>query len=509
MTSRTLLRQYESDQLPFLAEQLERRLLFAAVGVKPGVATVLSASDAVAARTEAPLPRGFSDAELEYIRNNPDWASTASVEASTPPPTGPVEPVAEYEPMEGLVISWLTYTSTLGQITKRVTDAGGRVYVGVTSSSVQSSTTTSLNSLGVNMSNVTFYTVPLNSVWARDYGPRYVYEGDVRVITDHQYNRPRPLDDMEPVVFSQFKEQEIYQIGLNGTSLIHGGGNFHLNANGDAYATSLVTDENPSFTAAQIQQIWNTYEGDDVTITGRFPTSVDSTGHIDMWMQIYADKKVFISDWPSNPGSAQDVICDNTAALMESRGYQVTRLPAYSIGGTHYTYANMVIFNNIVLLPKYNNGPGSAVSNQALATVQQAFGRTIRSTRSTPIRSSPPPACSTASCSTFRSSSASPEPTADSRLSRICAARTTATRFCPGSSSISNGSATTTRPSPRPTACRAWTSCSRPTAARRSIRRSPPASRRWDRSSGRCRPASTRPPRDPRRGARWRGQYRL
>jgi hypothetical protein len=93
-----------------------------------------------------------------------------------------------------------------------------------------------------------------------------------------------------------------------------------------------------------------------------------------MWMQIYGDNKVFISDWPNNVGSTQDVICDNTAALMQSRGYQVTRLPGYSIGGTHYTFANMVVFNNIVLLPQYNNGPGAAVSSQVLSQVQAAYG---------------------------------------------------------------------------------------------------------------------------------------
>jgi hypothetical protein len=186
--------------------------------------------------------------------------------------------------------------------------------------------------------------VPLNSVWARDYGPRYVYEGDVRVITDHQYNRPRPQDDLEPIGFASVQAAADLSDRNERHEPDPRGGNFHLDAHGDAYATTLITDENPSFTASQVQQIWNTYEGDNVTLTRRFPTSVDSTGHIDMWMQIYGDHKAFISDWPNNSGSTQDVICDNTAALMQSRGYQVTRLPAYSIGGTHYTYANMVVF---------------------------------------------------------------------------------------------------------------------------------------------------------------------
>src|SRR4051812_5399076 len=345
----------------FACERLELRRL-------------LSAAAAAAVRGQVDLPRYLTPAEQQYLKEHPDYWTSTATRVPTPPPTGPIDPVAEYEPMEGLVVSWMTYTNILGQIAKRVTDVGGRMYIGVTSSSLQTNPVDTRNRLGADMKNGTVFTAALNSVWARDYGPRYVYEGDVRVITDHQYNRPRPQDDLEPIAFGSFKKQQVYQIGQNGTSLIHGGGNFHLDAHGDAYATTLVTDENPSFTATQVQQIWNTYEGDNVTLTGRFPTSIDSTGHIDMWMQIYGDHKAFVSDWPNNPGSTQDVICDNTAALMQSRGYQVTRLPAYSIGGTHYTYANMVVFNNIVLLPQYNNGPGATGSTQAQNTLQAAFG---------------------------------------------------------------------------------------------------------------------------------------
>lgn len=325
---------------------------------------------------DAALPRFLTAQERDALKQHP--IESAGVRVPSAPPTGPVDPVSEYDPMEALVISWTGSTSwlnILGQITRRVTvEANARMYIGVTSASVQTSATSTLNSLGANLANVTFFTVALNSIWARDYGPRYVYEGDVRVITDHQYNRPRPSDDLQPVVFGQFKQHKYYEIGTAGSTLIHGGGNYHLASDGDAYATRLIVNENPALTQAQVQQVWNTYQNNNTTITDPFPTSVDATQHIDMWMQIYDDKKVFISDWPSAQGSVQDNICEATATLMQSRGYTVTRIPAYSIGGTHYTFTNMVIFNNIVLLPQYNNGPGATVSNQVLATVQAAFG---------------------------------------------------------------------------------------------------------------------------------------
>ncbi|HQY89420.1 MAG TPA: agmatine deiminase family protein, partial [Tepidisphaeraceae bacterium] len=320
------------------------------------------------------LPRYETDAEKQQATQN----GPQTIEVPGPAPTGPIDPVAEYDDMEGLVVSWTGSTAwinNLAQMTRYVTvEAGGRMYIGVTSSTVQASAVTKLTAYEANLDNVTFYTTPMNSIWARDYGPRYVYEGDVRVITDHQYNVNRPLDDHIPANFSLLKQQQIYQMGIGNNPLKHGGGNFHLTTNGDAYMTQLVNNNNPSFTSSQIQQLYRDYQNDDVTITGVFPGSVDGTGHIDMWMQIYDDNKVFISDWPNNPGSTQDNICETTATLMASRGYQVTRIPAYSISGVHYTFANMVIFNNVVMLPQYTNGPGATVSAQALATVQAAFG---------------------------------------------------------------------------------------------------------------------------------------
>lgn len=359
-----------SARLARIVESLERRTLFAATDP---VAAWLAQPGA-----EADLPRFLTPRESQRLTTGLTGA-TAAAAAPTAPPTGVIDPVAEYDAMEGLVISWRGSTAWLNnliQIARRVTVEGNsRVYCGLIPGANQTSIANSFASAGVNMDNMTFFTVNLDSIWARDYGPRYVYEGDVRVITDHRYNRPtRVNDDNQPVVFGQFKQHQYYEIGLNGVTLVHGGGNYHLATDGDAYATQLIVNENPSFTAAQVQQIWSDYQANSVTLTSAFPASVDATQHIDMWMQIYGDKKAFISDWPNNPGSTQDVICDTTASLLQSRGYAVTRIPAYSIGGVHYTFANMVICNNVVILPQYNNGPGATVSSQVFAQVQAAFG---------------------------------------------------------------------------------------------------------------------------------------
>jgi len=106
--------------------------------------------------------------------------------------------------------------------------------------------------------------------------------------------------------------------------------------------------------------------------------SVDSTQHLDMWMQVYADDKVMISDWPAQSGSTQDVICDNAAVEMAAKGFTVTRVPARTNFFTHYTYTNVVMCNDLVLIPMYTNGTIQQYNSQALAAWQAALpGKTI------------------------------------------------------------------------------------------------------------------------------------
>jgi agmatine/peptidylarginine deiminase len=220
----------------------------------------------------------------------------------------------------------------------------------------------------------------IDTVWQRDYGPRYIYEGNCRAVIDHQYNRPRPNDDAFPIWYSAYRHHALYQLGLNGTQLIHGGGNFHLDALNRSYATRLTVNENPTFTEGQIVGIWGSYQGVQHTFFNPFPTSIDSTQHLDMWMQVVADDKVIVSTWPNNVGSTQAQICDAAAATMAGRGYTVYRVPAFSVGlpAVHYTYCNMVMCNDVVMIPSYTNASVAPSNAAALATIQSALpGKTV------------------------------------------------------------------------------------------------------------------------------------
>src|SRR5262249_42779473 len=155
-----------------------------------------------------------------------------------------------------------------------------------------------------------YYIRTTNTVWVRDYGPRYIFEGDCRALVDHHYNRTsRDNDDDLTNGFSAYKHHAFYQLGIGAIQLIHGGGNYHLDASGRSFCTRLTVNENTqpftnsftpgdghNWTETQIHDVWQTYQGVDTHMFDPFPTCIDSTQHLDMWMQIIGDNKVVISD---------------------------------------------------------------------------------------------------------------------------------------------------------------------------------------------------------------------
>ena len=302
-----------------------------------------------------PLPRYLTPAERQLPLPAPSLRGLLRAA-----PTGTVNTPAEYERNQGLLIRWGSYNSVLTEMTVGITtgDPDAVVYILVTGASQQSSATSTLSSAGADLEQLEFITYSANTVWIRDYGPRFIFEDDVRAIVDHTYNRPRPADDAFPSYLGQLWDEEVFEIPLT-----HGGGNFHLFANDDAFMSDLILDENPSLTEQDVKDLYRDYLNVDLTIFPGFPTSFDSTQHIDMWMQPLADDKIIIGEYASSTGQPYQ-ITENAVVELTSRGYTVYRTPGWQSAGTHYTYTNSVILNDLVLIPRFG---GSFIGQDATA----------------------------------------------------------------------------------------------------------------------------------------------
>lgn len=311
-------------------------------------------------------PRGMTAAErATYV------APDLSLALRAPPPISP-RAQSEYEPNEGLLIRWGSQNALLADLTVAATtlDATARMFVVVRDDAQRGSAASILQTAGANMERVEFIIQPCSngcSVWMRDYGPRFVDLRGMRASIDHTYNRPRPVDNAFPDRWSALKSEPQYDIPL-----VHGGGNFHLFSNRRAFMTALIQNENGATSAQQIHDFYRGYQGLDVEIVPAFPTSFDSTQHIDMWVYPVDDDEIIVSDYPDEPAnSLPRQIANDFAAARAAEGYTVYRTPGWHAGNTHFTYANSIALNSIVLVCSFQGQ--SARNEQARAVYATAF----------------------------------------------------------------------------------------------------------------------------------------
>jgi hypothetical protein len=116
------------------------------------------------------------------------------------PPPSPVRGMAEWEELQGLIITWTDFPSILRQVVDYAQEEGKVFIICNDSNSVKSY----LQAGGVPLYNLEFLITTFNSIWVRDYGPWTAYTNDIDTlnIIDWIYNRPRPLDDVTPVFFA-------------------------------------------------------------------------------------------------------------------------------------------------------------------------------------------------------------------------------------------------------------------------------------------------------------------
>jgi agmatine/peptidylarginine deiminase len=280
----------------------------------------------------------------------------------TDPPTGTPRFVAEFEPMQGVMIRYPLGipTSLVAQLANNC-----RVYC-IVSTSQQNQAQNSFQNAGVNMSNVTFVNAPTDSYWVRDYGPWYIFEDREPAIVDNIYNRPRPNDDNISGVFANF-----WQIPMYGMNLQHTGGNMMEDGRGHGVSDNLVLTENNN-NETNVRNKMRDYLGIDP-----YHITIDPQGdyiaHVDCWGKYLAPDKILIAQVPSSNSHYADYesVANYFATTNCCWGYPYHVYRVYEPGGyTLAPYTNSLILNKTVYVPM---GSNNTYNQQALAVYQEAM----------------------------------------------------------------------------------------------------------------------------------------
>ena len=285
----------------------------------------------------------------------------------TDPPTGTPRFVAEFEPMQGVMIRY-----PLGIPVSLVADLANNCHVYcIVSSSYQSSAQSSFQNAGVNMANVSFVNAPTDSYWVRDYGPWYIFEDRNPAIVDNVYNRPRPNDDNISGVFATY-----WSIPMYGMNLQHTGGNMMEDGRGHGVSDNLVFQENNN-NETNVRNKMRDYLGIDP-----YHVTIDPQGdyiaHVDCWGKYLAPDKILIAQLPSSNSHAADydVVAEYFATTNCCWGYPYRVYRVQEPGGyTLAPYTNSLILNKTVYVPM---GSQSSYNEAALQVYQEAMpGYTI------------------------------------------------------------------------------------------------------------------------------------
>jgi agmatine/peptidylarginine deiminase len=280
------------------------------------------------------------------------------------PPEGFVRNVAEFDQMQAVLIRYPFGVPV--SLIKEIAETDTVITI-VANANEQNTVTNIYQSNGVDLTRCKFMYAQTDSYWVRDYGPWFVFDGNLNPgIVDFPYNRPRPNDNNIPGAVAAYLGIDLY-----GMNLTHTGGNYMCSGMGQAASTDLVYDENPSYSHSEIDTLVKNYLGIN-TYHVTFDPLGEYIKHIDCWGKFLSPDKILIGQVPPSDPRYNDyeMVASYFANQTSSWGdkYKVYRV--YSPGDSPGTpYTNSLILNNKVYVPI----TGSQWDNTALQTYQEAM----------------------------------------------------------------------------------------------------------------------------------------
>lgn len=237
-----------------------------------------------------------------------------------------------------------------------------KVYMVVSNAAQKAKAQEFFTAANVNMDWVVWVEEPVDSVWIRDYGPRFICDPSalVRAAVDTRYYSSRPNDNTLPTKLGNGNEVGPHNNHDLNQEVMHSGGNGHYFSTGKAFSSDLLLLDNDGAVEETMKNYWTDYKGADLHLFKQLDFAVDGTGHIDMWFLPVSDDAVIVGEFAKEDRFDSKARTDAAAAYMTDRGYTVYRVPNWSgrkVYGrsTHYTYTNAIIANDVVVLSSFGD----------------------------------------------------------------------------------------------------------------------------------------------------------
>ncbi|MBN2441186.1 MAG: agmatine deiminase family protein [Spirochaetales bacterium] len=260
------------------------------------------------------------------------------------PPTGPVRNIAEFEPMEGVLIA---YSGDFGIPYFLISELSKDVIVMtiVGDSSAESFVRSEYSSNNVVLANCEFVEAQVDSYYTRDYGPFFIanYMNETSIVDISIFYAPN--DNAIPVKMSEVLGVDSYFMDL-----VIQGGNYMTDGMGIAASTRVVLEDNPALDEAGIRQLVSDYLNISTYHLVEDPnaTHID---HIDCWGKFLSVDTILIREVaPSDPQYQkieETVAYFRNAVSSYGTPYDIIRINTPN----DEPYTNSLIINDKVFVP--------------------------------------------------------------------------------------------------------------------------------------------------------------
>jgi agmatine deiminase len=178
---------------------------------------------------------------------NPGETATRAVQSGPPGPS--VRSIAEFEPMEGVLIA---YPGDFGIPYSLIAELSNDVIVMtiVRNASDESLVRSQYRSNKVVLANCQFVRAPLDTYYTRDYGPFFIADNRNKISIVDMYLFYAPDDDAIPATMSEVLGVDCYDMDM-----VIQGGNYMSDGMGIAASTSLLFEDNPSLDEESIERL--------------------------------------------------------------------------------------------------------------------------------------------------------------------------------------------------------------------------------------------------------------
>jgi agmatine/peptidylarginine deiminase len=214
---------------------------------------------------------------------------------------------------------------------------------------------------------------PTRGMWIRDYGPLFVNQGNRLAIVDPRY-KVDPDDGVPTAMAEQWGFESVQTpLWAEGGQLVHNGEGLLLVSTALARLNAAHDGVDGAQIQRRLQQSLPFREAHWVD-----PLPGEPTGHLDMFMVFIGPDRLVVAELGDDAAPEVSSHLDATAARMREirqsgAPLEVLRLPTPAPrNGTWFTYTNVILIANQVLVPQYA-GPGDEANRSALRFWRRAL----------------------------------------------------------------------------------------------------------------------------------------